>query len=101
MSTTPARGVTVTLPSFLGSVNIELSGSAAELDPRARPGAPAVLARGVEPRPEDEVSRLADRKVSVLGKLARDPSKALPPSQGASERPRPTLLEVRELKAAD
>jgi hypothetical protein len=77
---------------FYGHAQIELTGKATDYDPSAWDGALAIVRIGTDKRPDDEIAKLADRAVTVEGRLVLHPPLAEP--NVASAAPEPTLFDV-------
>lgn len=58
---------------FYGQVQLELTGKATDHDESAWDAALAIVQLGTDKRPDDEIARLADRKVAVEGRIVLHP----------------------------
>ena len=83
----------------LGEVVIELAGSAAAYDAAASEAMRARIALGDTVRPRDEIARLANRRVSVEGRLALAPDDG--GAKGAAPRSAPVLYNPPGLRLAE
>lgn len=83
---------------FLGTVQLELEGKATDYDAKKWKDLGALISLGADPRPADEVTRFADQKVAVEGKLLLRPAPTDP--DVAQEDPQPTLVDLGTITAA-
>lgn len=85
--------------AFVGYVVIELTGKCSDYEPTAWDGEPPAVQLGLDKRPDDEVSRLADKRVRVVGKLVMDPNVARDPEEAMMDA-EPALIEFEGLQLA-